>query len=375
MNSSVYIPISVSALSTAAELARQCSATTVRERVLVSQVVTLAVREYLHRTAGLQTGTGRSALLKYVELLDICDFNTNDWRVEMRVVTHVEQLALYVPTVPLMVGVLSDFYIAAQVEKDLTGAEMLGYARCADLAEAELSANGLFAMLPLEELQPFETLPEQLQKARTSDASQEHAFEIWQARADRIMRAVSEVLAQEGAFESDHIGRLAAGLRDDILSIYGKQLPETRLEPLFERLFRRFGIASPVPASPTSPVAFQNRIEDHTKFSSPTTRAQFFTDALVVSERVALYRYLLGADAALEEHRRLRRVFDRATAGRHQASSRRRTQLHTWHEHRDSMAESIYELPTASPAASAMMPSLDFSSECSMNIFEFRNQI
>src|SRR5207253_2537116 len=149
----------------------------------------------------------------------------------------------------------------------------LGCARSADLAEAELSTNGLSAMLPLEELQPFETLPEQLQTARAFDLSQEHVFEVWQARADRIMRAVSEVLAQESAFESDHIGRLAIGLRDDILSIYGKQLPETGLERLFERLFRRFGTASPVPASPTSPVAYQNRIEDHTKFSSPITRA------------------------------------------------------------------------------------------------------
>ena len=88
MNGPMYIPISASALSTAAELARQCSATAVRERVLVSQVVALAVREYLHRTAGLQTDAGRSASLKYVELLDICDFNANDWRVEMRVVTQ-----------------------------------------------------------------------------------------------------------------------------------------------------------------------------------------------------------------------------------------------------------------------------------------------
>ena len=56
MNGPMYIPISVSALSTAAELARQCSATAVRERVFVSQVVALAVQEYLHRTAGIQTG-------------------------------------------------------------------------------------------------------------------------------------------------------------------------------------------------------------------------------------------------------------------------------------------------------------------------------
>ena len=92
MNVPMYIPMSVSTLSTAAELARQCSATAVRERVFASQVVALAVREYLHRTAGIQTGSGRSATLKYVELLDICDFNASDWRVEMRVVTHVEQI-------------------------------------------------------------------------------------------------------------------------------------------------------------------------------------------------------------------------------------------------------------------------------------------
>ena len=144
---------------------------------------------------------------------------------------------------------------------------------------------------------------------------------------------------------------------------------------LFEPFFRRFGIASPVPAWRAFPVAFQNRIEDHTKFSHPTTRAQFFTDTLVVSERVALYRYLLGADAALAEHRRLRHAFDRATEGRHQASSRRRAQLHARREHRDSMAESNYELPTASPAVSAVMPSPDFPSEHSMNIFGFRDQI
>src|SRR5438128_1106891 len=168
MHGTMYIPIAASALSVAAELARQCSTTTIRERVLVSQVVALAVREYLHRTAGLHTDAGRSASLKYVELLDICDFNASNWRVEMRVITHVERLALYVPTVPLMVGVLADFYVGARVEKDLTGAEILGYARCADLADAALSANGLFAILPLEELQPFEALPVALQPVCSS---------------------------------------------------------------------------------------------------------------------------------------------------------------------------------------------------------------
>ena len=43
MNGTLYMPISASALSTAAALARQCSMSTVRERVLVSHVVALAV--------------------------------------------------------------------------------------------------------------------------------------------------------------------------------------------------------------------------------------------------------------------------------------------------------------------------------------------
>jgi hypothetical protein len=58
-------------------------------------VAALAVREYLHRTAGTKT-TLAALPLKYVELLDIST-STGDWRVEMRVVTHVERLALYVP--------------------------------------------------------------------------------------------------------------------------------------------------------------------------------------------------------------------------------------------------------------------------------------
>lgn len=82
----------------------------------------------------------------------------------------------------------------------------------------------MFATLPLEELQPFEVLSGLLQQARPIDARQEHAFEAWQARTDLIVRGVSEVLAQEDAFGSEHIVRLAARLRDDILCIYGAQL-------------------------------------------------------------------------------------------------------------------------------------------------------
>src|SRR5262249_59562 len=73
--------------------------------------------------------------------------------------------------------------------------------------------------------------------------------------------------------------------------------------------------------------------------------------------------------------RRLRHAFDHATGGRHQASSRRRAQLQARRDHYDSMAESTYELPAASFAQAAVMPSPDFPSERSMNIFRFRDQI
>jgi ATP-dependent helicase YprA (DUF1998 family) len=53
----------------------------------------------------------------------------------------------------------------------------------------------------------------------------------------------------------------------------------------------------------------------------------------------------------------------------------RRAQLHARREHRDSMAESNYELPAASSAQSTVIPSPDFPSEHSMNIFGFRDQI
>ena len=45
----------------AAELARECSAATVRERVLVSHAVALAVRAHLEATTPVETEDGRSA--------------------------------------------------------------------------------------------------------------------------------------------------------------------------------------------------------------------------------------------------------------------------------------------------------------------------
>ena len=93
--------------------------TTVRERVLVSQSVALAIRAHLESTAPLETDDGRSTSPRFVDLLDISDFTAGRRYVEVRSVAGAQQPALYVPTMPLMVGVLSDFYVAAQVDPDL----------------------------------------------------------------------------------------------------------------------------------------------------------------------------------------------------------------------------------------------------------------
>lgn len=155
MSAKTQIDIPRDLVYQAAEVARECSSEAARERVLVSQAVALAIRDQLEQAFQITTEVGRSGESKYVDLLDICDFKVNNWRVEVRTLTKVKELALYVPTTPLMVGILSDFYLCAQVDPSLTHAEVLGYAARQDLAEADLSANGLFAILPVEELRPF----------------------------------------------------------------------------------------------------------------------------------------------------------------------------------------------------------------------------
>jgi len=327
MNRPTWISIHKDHLKGVTELARQCSTAVVRERVLVSQSATQALRSHLEQVLNLSTRDGRSAQLKYVELLDICDFQVWDWFVETRAMMAVERQALYVPTMPMMVGALSDFYVCAQVDRDLLGVEILGFVRRSDLANADISANGLFATLPVEELRPFDLLPEALKEEKASDQGELRIFEEWRLRAERIIKGVSEVLAAEEALAPQQVERIAAGVRDDVWRVYGDRLPETGLEPLFDRLFRRFGIDKPVPAPPASEVAFQNRAEDQDQFASADKRAEFFDDKLSIGERVSLYRHLLGDEQSLSEHRRIRQAFDRASGGKHQTSNRRRERL------------------------------------------------
>ncbi len=346
MSETIRIPIPTGLVDQAAALARGCSSSTARERVLVAQSVVLALREKISQDSGVETVDGRAAELKFVDLLDVCDFTCSGWGVEVRTVAKVERSGLYVPTMPLMVGILSDFYVAIEVDTELTRADVLGFATPDDLGTADLSANGLFAILDREDLRSFGELLAVLREPKALDTNQVDEFDAWQVRADRVIHAVHDILAADGAFDGDHVSRLAAILRDGILRIYGERLPETGLEPLFDRLFRRFGLHKPIPARPGSPVAFEVPSEERPAAAASKTSDEFFRDILGVGERVTLYRHLLEDGAALERHRRVRRTLDTATQGKHQATSQRRQQIAAFRR-----AKSVegFELPPAAP--------------------------
>lgn len=324
MEGVLNLPVSKDLLRRAAELARQCSTGAARERVLVAQAAALTVREYLSESAGLKTGDGRYCSTKYVDLLDVCDFRVGNWYVEVRAVTVVDRIALFVPAMPLMVGLLSDFYVCARMDESLGSIDIFGYAARADLAKADLSANRLFAILPLERLRPSKLLAAALKEERAVDSGQSGMFEEWQIRIDRVVTGLRERLSTEGVLRPKDLERLTAGLRDDMSRIYGEQYGKTDLEPLYRQLFKHFGIDSPVPAAPDSPVAFINSAEELEELADPSVQSDFFLDELSVRQRVSFYRHLIESDTALEEHRRVRRVLDAATAGRHQSSPRRR---------------------------------------------------
>src|SRR6266536_612857 len=327
MESTVQISINKSFIEQASSLAQQCSSTITRQRVFLTQSVALAMRDYVGRAFHLPTEDGRSNSLRFVELLDICDFQANGWFIDVRINTSLEEDVIHVPTTPLMVGVLSDFYVCARVSPTLTSAEILGYASREDLAEADLTENGLFASLPIEELRTFETLPQQLKQDRPFDPEQLRAFERWQERADLIIKGVSNYLESDGTFDAEQVKLLSAGLKDNILRIYGDHLPESGLEPLFNVLFQRFGLEKPIPAAPGTAVMFSNKAEDRKDLDNARLRDQFFRDKLSVKQRVSLYRYLLEDDSALKEHLISKRVLDRATAGKHQTTSRQRARV------------------------------------------------
>lgn len=345
MEESIIIEIEPAHRHRAASLARNRSTDAVKERVYVSQTVALALREKLRRDWALETEDGRSAVVAFVELLDLCDFRIGGRVVEVRVMTVSPSSALYVPTMPLMVGVPADYYICASVDDGLNRAGVFGFAHRADLAEAELTANGLFAVLELDQLRPFGDLARSIADDPAPSPAQVEFYEEWRIRAERIVGCMGEVLRGENAFTPDEIARLVGVVRDNVLRIYGERLPETGLEPLFVRLFRRFGIEPPVPGVPGEAVVFANLTEDRRRFADREIRDRFFSEDLSVAERVSLYRELLADEPKRDEHLRLKRTLDRATGGKALAGRRRREQLVRRQERRAAVAGAEPEPP------------------------------
>lgn len=328
------IPILRDYLYQAAEIARQCTNEVTRERVVVSQAVAIAVREILEKDGIAVIADGRSSQQKYVDLLDVCDFTANGWQVEVRVVANAPETALYVPTTPLLVGYFSDIYLCVHTDVSLTKAEVLGFATRADLSDADLTGNGLFALLSVEELRPVEELKTQLSKERTTDQSQVEMFNDWQARATRIMHGLRDLLAGENVFDESQSTHIASRLRDEVMRVYGKKLPQTGIEPLLKKLLRRFGMDEPLPAHPENLLAFDNEADESANAGSKETGREFFNDQLPLRERVGYYRHLLTDYDALSEHQRTRRILNQATGGQHQTTPRRREKMQTQKEER-----------------------------------------
>src|SRR6266542_4587576 len=114
MESTVQISINKSFIEQASSLAQRCSSTISRQRVFLTQSVALAMRDYVGRAFHLPTEDGRSNSLRFVELLDICDFQANGWFIDVRIDTCLEVDVVQVLTSPLMFGVLLGFYVCAR---------------------------------------------------------------------------------------------------------------------------------------------------------------------------------------------------------------------------------------------------------------------
>jgi hypothetical protein len=319
----VHLPIPRRFLDESAQFARHLSSAVARERAVVSGAVRLALAAQLE-ASGLPVAEGRSSEIKYADLLDVCDLMAGDWRIEVRTTSGADDAGLYVPAMPLIVGVLSDFYVAARVDASLTAAGVLGFAIREDLASAELTINGMFAVLPADELRAFPDLGPALREARPADPERDRVYRDWSDRAERLMNALGNLLEGEGVFGTNEMAYLAGRLRDDILRSYGKRLPKTGIEPLFEQLFRRFGIETPVPASPDAPVQFESPVQDDSKPAQGARERDFALGNLNVRERASLYRDLLEDTDALKRHQETQRVLDAATGGQHNTSPRRR---------------------------------------------------
>ena len=291
---------------------------------MVSQAAALAVGDYLHRRFNLSISPGRSSDAKFSELLDVCDFRYHQWNIEMRTIMAEKHSALFVPTMPLMVGFFSDFYLGIQVDKNLSQATIFGYAAKLQLNDAELTPNGMFAALSTDELTSISMLASELRKEKPTVADKQKEFYEWEQKSARILNGLNDLLSRE-TFNFDQNERIAAALHDEILLAFGNDLEKQQIFPLVRKLFDHFEIEPIIPSAPEKEIAFRNSSKNQNKLRQKSERQKFFTKKLTVEKRVNLYRYLLENNEAFNEHRRTKKIFDQITDGDFQTSPRRQS--------------------------------------------------
>lgn len=311
-----------------ADLARKYTSQTARQRALVSGSAIDALTLYFQKL-DFSVLPGRCADPAFAELLDIADLQIAGKHVELRLFPRGVEPRLIVPTMPMMVGVFSEIYLAVEVNQFLSELRLYGWASLEDLSQSESVSSGLFIVVSGEELRPMSTLSSFLKSPDSIALQVINSSADWFERAERIKDKISYLLSGEEFFAREEVARLAAGVRDDILAMYGSAIPDSEFGQFLKQLFRRFGLVDPIPSRPGSQVVFSNRIEQTTGVQGETISTRYFANQLSVSQRVSFYRKLLADQTQLEHHLSIRRTVDRATQGLSFASPKRKASYHT----------------------------------------------
>ena len=356
MDITVKLEITRDALEQAAASARSASTKKAKQRLLVSHAVSLTFRDYIEIEYGLECFDGRAEKTGYSDLLDVNDFSVNGWSVEVRPATETDERAIYLPTVPMIVGFLSDFYVAAQVDRHLTTVEFLGFADRQLVADADLTPNGLMATLPDDELLSMKQFVETIKSTKEPDEENIRMFEEWTNRAGRLSRKLEQILGSEHDLTLEDRDRLAASLSDEVLRLYGEKAPPLGIEQLMSKLRDRFNLDEAIRKHPGSPIVFSNSTREEQRSANPSTERKLLKDELPVGGRVGLYRHLLESPDEHEAHKNTISLIDKTTGGGYRVSNRKREQSRPLQEFNAEASEAI---PIPPPATDSEQKEID----------------
>lgn len=326
MNPTVKLEITRDVLEEAAASARSASTKKAKQRLLVSQAVSLTFRDHLETEYGVECFDGRAEKTDYSDLLDVNDFSVNGWAVEVRTATESDERAIYIPTIPMIVGFLSDFYVAALVDQHLTKVDILGFADRKLVADADLAPNGLMAILPDDELLSMQEFVETIKSTHEPNEENIRLFEEWTTRAERLSRKLEQILGSEADLTLGDRDRLAASLSDEVLRLYGEKAPPLGIEQLMTKLKDRFNLDEVIRKHPGSPILFSNSSREEQRSSDPSTERKLLKDELPVASRVGLYRRFLESPEEHEAHKNTISLIDKTTDG-YQVSPHKSEQL------------------------------------------------